>query len=86
MSDLSEIFGKPGEGIHTHVAGFAIADVALTAGAAVLIARATNRSVPAVFVALMAVGVAAHWYFGVPTALNKKLGLAKEPEQNMRIV
>ena len=74
---MANLFGEPGKGIHTHVYGVAIADVAMTAGAAIIIGKATNKSIPAVFVGLMALGVVAHWYFGVPTTLNKKLGLAK---------
>jgi hypothetical protein len=84
MTDLSTIFGDPRKGIHTHFCRVAIADVAMTGVAAVLIACATNKSVPVVFAALI------YWklvyvVFGVPTALNKQLGLTptKQPLQHL---
>jgi uncharacterized membrane protein YeiH len=48
----------------------------MTSVAAVLIARITNKSVPVVFAALIALGIGVHAVLGVPTALNKQLGLA----------
>jgi hypothetical protein len=76
MTDLSTIFGEPGKGIHKHFCGVAIADVAMTGAAVVVIARVTNKSVPVVFAALIALGIGVHAVFGVPTALNKQLVLA----------
>jgi hypothetical protein len=79
MEDLLTIFGRPGEGVHEHYEfSFAIKDVAMTGVAAVLIAKVFNKSVFTVFVALIALGIGAHVLFGVPTALNQKLGLAPE--------
>ena len=75
MADLSTIFGEPGEGIHKHYCGVAVADVAMTGAAAVVISRLTNKSFPLVFAALIALGIGVHAALGVPTALNKKLGL-----------
>jgi hypothetical protein len=74
-ANISTIFGEPGEGIHKHYCGVAIADIAMTGTAAVVIARLTNKSFPLVFAALIALGVGVHAVFGVPTALNKKIGL-----------
>lgn len=71
---VATMFGAPGEGIHTHVFGVAIVDVAMTAGAAVVIGRATNQSIPLVFIGLIGVGTAAHSYFGVNTVLGEMLG------------
>jgi hypothetical protein len=86
MTDPSTIFGEPGKGIHTHVCGVAIADVAMTGAAAVFIARLTNKSVPVVFAALIALGIGVHAVFGVPTALNKQLGLAPTTQPLQRLV
>jgi hypothetical protein len=81
MTDYSTIFGKPGEGIHKHCCGVAIADVAMTGAAAVVIARLTNKSIPLVFAALIALGIGVHAAFGVPTALNTHLGLVSPQKQ-----
>jgi hypothetical protein len=75
MTDLATVFGEPGKGIHTHFCGVAIADIAMTGAAAVLIARLTNKSVPIVFGALIVLGIGVHAVLGMPTALNKQLGL-----------
>jgi hypothetical protein len=72
MSELSTIFGEPGEGIHKHYCGVAIADVAMTGAAALVISKLTNKSFPLIFAALIALGIGVHAAFGVPTALTKK--------------
>jgi hypothetical protein len=79
----AEMFGKPGEGIHKHFFGVAVADVALTGAAAIIIGKTFNKSIPMVFMGLVILGVGAHAYFKVPTALNKKLGIAEDPQLNM---
>jgi hypothetical protein len=60
MTDLSTIFGKPGEGIQQHYCGIAVADVAMTGAAAVLIAKVFNKSFLGTFAALIALGIGAH--------------------------
>jgi hypothetical protein len=76
MTDLSTVFGRPGEGVHEHYEfGFAIKNVAMTGATAVLIAKVFNKSILGTFAALIALGIGAHIAFGVPTALNKQLGL-----------
>jgi hypothetical protein len=60
---LSTIFGKPGKGIHKHYCGVAVADVAMTGMAALVISNAV---------------------FGVPTALNKKIGLVPDVNSQIR--
>jgi hypothetical protein len=75
MTDLSTAFSKPGKGIHKHFCSVAITDIAMTGTAAILIARATNKSVFPVFAALIALGISVHVVFGMPRALNKRLGL-----------
>lgn len=74
--DQADALGKPGEGIHTHVFGVAMADVVMTGLAAKWIANQTQRPVGFVFAGLIVLGVLAHHYFGVETTLNKALGLA----------
>jgi hypothetical protein len=75
IAHLLTIFGEPGEGIHKHFCSVAVADVAMTGIAAVVISRLTNKSFPLVFAALITLGIGVHAAFGVPTALNKKIGL-----------
>jgi hypothetical protein len=84
VTNLSTIFGEPGEGIHKHYCGVAVADVAMTGAAAVVIARLTNKSFPLVFAALVAFGIGVHAAFGVPTALNKKIGLVRNVNNQIR--
>jgi hypothetical protein len=48
MTDLSTIFGRPGEGIHEHYE-LAIKDIAMTGAAAVLIAKVFNKSILGTF-------------------------------------
>jgi hypothetical protein len=84
MSELSTIFGEPGEGIHKHYCGVAIADVALTGAAALVISKLTNKSFPLIFAALIALGIGVHAAFGVPTALNKKIGLVPDVNSQIR--
>lgn len=81
--NLSEIFGKPREGIHsTRIFGLAAVDLGLTVVAAVIIVKwgwcggkKGWGEVVGVFAALMCMAVAIHYLFGVKTALNEKLGL-----------
>jgi hypothetical protein len=75
MTDLSTIFGKPSERIHKHYRGIAVADVTMTGTAAFVILHLTNKSFSLVFAALIVLGIGIHAAFGVPTALNKKIGL-----------
>jgi hypothetical protein len=81
MSELSAIFGEPGKGIHKHYCGVAVADVAMTGAAAVVISKLTNKSFPLIFAAL---GIGVHAAFGVPTALNKKIGLVPDVNSQIR--
>jgi hypothetical protein len=66
VSDLSTIFGEPGKGIHKHYCGVAVADIAMTGAAAVVISCLTNHSFPLVFAALITLSIGAHVAFGVP--------------------
>ncbi len=76
MCDYQNILGRPGEGIHTHVGGVAIADVAMTVGIAAMVAHATNYSFIIVLIFLLIIATALHYVFCVPTAGMIALGLA----------
>lgn len=69
----SDILGKPGEGIHFHVFGVAIVDVALTVVAAWALSSWTRTSLFAWTVALFAIGIVAHRVFGVKTTVDKAI-------------
>lgn len=72
----AEIFGKPGEGVHAHrILGMATVDLSLTIMAAMLIALYWKLNAFMVFIGLMLLGIMMHWWFCVPTALNRGLGL-----------
>ncbi len=79
---LADIFGRPGDGAHAHrTLGLATVDVLATLLAAVAVAVLLRRGsfvqrLAVTLPALVALGVAAHVVFGVPTALNRALGLA----------
>lgn len=71
-SDMSNILGRPGEGIHTHVFGIAIADVLMTIGAAFVFHRLYPKySVWAYLIALFVLGIVLHRLFGVKTTVDK---------------
>jgi hypothetical protein len=55
----------------------------MTSAMADIIVRLTNKSIPLVFAALIALSVGLHVAFSVPTTLNKKLGLM--PNTNNQI-
>ena len=77
---LSEIFGRPGEGVHApRVFGLAFVDLALTAGAAYGISRMGFCSFWVSLLILICIGVITHYVTCVPTALNVALGLADAP-------
>jgi hypothetical protein len=78
---MSTIFSEPGEGIYKHYCGVAVADVAMTSMAALVISKLTNKSFPLNFATLIALGIGVHATFGVPTALNKRLGLVFPQKQ-----
>lgn len=62
--------GTPGRGIHFHVFGIAIVDLALTFLAAWAIARWRRWSVAWTFAAFMVLGLLVHWLVGVKTTLT----------------
>lgn len=74
-TNMSEIFGKPNEGIHAHRFGpFGTVDLAVTFGAAVIIGKFFNKSIIKMFIILFIVGQIAHVAFGVKTGFIKLIG------------
>lgn len=67
--------GRPGEGFHTHVGGIAVLDVAATAVVGYLVAKKMDWNPALTIAGAFAVGQFAHWYWGVPTAMTRRLGL-----------
>lgn len=65
--------GKPGEGIHFHVGGIAVVDLALTVLAAFFLAKAFGHPFWAWTLGLLTAGVAAHRLFGVRTTVDRAL-------------
>jgi hypothetical protein len=81
ISELLTIFSKPGKRIHKHYCNIAIADVAMTGMAVLVISKLTNKSFPLIFAALIALGIGIHATFGILTALNTHLGLVPAQKQ-----
>ncbi len=74
FSRYSEILGKPGKGIHTHVCGIAIADVFMTVLAAWLFHRVWPRYPFWVWLlGLFVLGILLHRLFGVRTVVDRWL-------------
>ncbi|SIP86150.1 Hypothetical protein PACV_437 [Pacmanvirus A23] len=72
----SEILGKAGEGIHAaRIGGFALWDIIGTIALAGVVSFTTNIGFLTALVLLIIIAVFLHWWFCVPTALNKKLGI-----------
>ena len=73
--NLSEIFGKPNEGIHSHRLGpFASVDLGVTVLVAIIIAKIFNKSIIEVFIWLFIIGQIAHGFFGVNTGFIQLIG------------
>lgn len=72
MSKLSEIFGRPGEGIHRHrFLGVAVVDVLMTIAGSYVLSRMTKMSFQDTTVLMFLIGIVAHRIFGVRTAVDK---------------
>lgn len=69
----SELLGKPNEGFHRHVFGFAIMDVLGTMAIAYLIAKYKKYSFIQTFLVLFLIGELFHLAFGVRTAFLRFL-------------
>ena len=65
--------GRPGQGVHFHVLGVAIIDVAATLTVAWLLSRGLRQPFWAWALGLAALGVAAHRLFCVHTTVDRLL-------------
>ena len=71
---FKDIFGKPGEGVHSYrILGMAAVDWITTLLGAMLIAWKTNTNFFIVFAGLVILGEFMHWYFCVDTAVMKMI-------------
>ena len=71
LSDLSNIFGAPGTGIHSvRLGGIAIIDVVLSLVLALCITLATGQNMIKVSLCVFLAGVAFHRLFNVKTTLD----------------
>lgn len=69
---FKDIFGKPGEGVHSYrIFGMAAVDLFLTILGALLISWKTDHNFLLVFGVLFIVGEIFHWMFCVDTAVIK---------------
>jgi len=76
--NLSEIFGKPNEGIHSHrVFGLASVDLMLTIIGGIVLSILMNKEFFVVFACLFILGQILHIGFGVETAFLKSLKKSK---------
>ena len=72
--DHSDIFGKPGEGLHAYrVFDLAIVDVLLTIFAAYFISSMTGKKVAPILFILFLTSIIAHRLFCVRTTVDKIL-------------
>jgi hypothetical protein len=76
ISELSIIFDEPGKG--------AVADIAMTGTAALVISKLINKSFLVIFAALIMLGIGVHAVFSDPTTLNKKIGLVPDVNSQIR--
>jgi hypothetical protein len=66
----SNIFGKPGEGIHFHIYGIAIIDVIMTIFAAYLLSYFFNENLIYLLITLFILSILFHFIFCVDTTVT----------------
>ena len=71
LCKYADIFGKSGQGVHTHIAGVAIVDVLATLLVAYAIAHYYHFKTWKVFMILILLSVIVHMLFCVDTTLTK---------------
>jgi hypothetical protein len=72
MPDLSNIFGPPGEGVHSYrIFNIAIVDVLATILAAYVIARVYHKNFYKVLFVLFILGIVMHRLFNVRTTIDR---------------
>ena len=73
-SNLSDIFGAPGTGVHSvRLGGVAVIDVALSLMLALCIALATQQSLARVTLYVFAARIALHRLFNVRTTVDRAI-------------
>lgn len=71
LCQYKDVFGKPGQGVHSiRLGGIAVVDAGLTVLAAWGLAAVWGVSFWKALVCLLGLGVLAHWLFCVDTRLN----------------
>ncbi len=74
LSDLSNIFGAPGTGIHSvRFGGVAIIDVVLALVLAMCITVATGQNMIKISLCVFLAGIALHRLFNVKTTVDKAI-------------
>jgi hypothetical protein len=73
FSQYQNALGIPGQGIHTHVMGFAIGDILMTILGAYVFHRMTGYTFWKCLLGLFVLGILLHRLFNVRTTLDKIL-------------
>ena len=80
LSAYRHAFGRPGEGAHRHrLVGTAAVDYGLSILLAVALTALTKVPLVLTTIAVLVVGLLAHYLFGVPTQALQYLGLLAAP-------
>lgn len=80
LSYYRDILGRPNQGLHKHVFGIALFDMAATVGVTALISYKFDLSRNETLLAgvsLFTLGIFMHYLFGVNTTVNRLLGISK---------
>lgn len=80
MCEYANILGLPDEGFHTHTIGhinlgFALGDAVLTLIVSFIISKLTGFNLMMVVTVMLLTAIFLHWWFCVPTVMNKLLDL-----------
>lgn len=74
LCKYKDIFGKPGEGVHSYrIFNIAIVDAALTIIVAYIISKIFQTSVWMTIIVLFMLGIILHYLFCVRTTINQLL-------------
>jgi len=73
LSEYKDVLGVPGEGVHTHIMGFAWRDTLMTIMGGLIIALLFNFNVLYTIIAAFIIGILFHRLFGVRTTVDKIL-------------
>lgn len=74
LCEYKDIFGEPGEGVHSYrIFGMAAFDLILTFFAAILLSKKTGQNLLLIFEGLILLSIIVHLIFCVDTSLVKFL-------------